>query len=45
MNKQVEKLQLDGTNEMLDDGLYYFIPISDILKKVEKKYRKKLGIN
>lgn len=42
--KNVEKLQLEGNNQMLDDGLFYFLPDKANKKKIEKIYRNNLGI-
>ncbi|MDU0419442.1 LCP family protein [Staphylococcus simulans] len=42
--KNVEKLQLEGDNQMLDDGLFYFLPDKANKKKIEKIYRNNLGI-
>lgn len=42
--KNVEKLQLEGDNQMLDDGLFYFLPDESNKKKIEKIYRNNLGI-
>lgn len=42
--KHTEKLQLQGQNEILDDGLYYFLPNKANKEKIEKEYRKNLGI-
>lgn len=43
-NKNVEKIQLEGDNQVLDDGLFYFLPDKDNKKEVEKIYRDNLGI-
>lgn len=42
--KNVKKLQLEGDNQMLDDGLFYFLPDEANKKKIEKIYRDNLGI-
>ncbi|MCD8914596.1 LCP family protein [Staphylococcus simulans] len=43
-DKNIEKLQLEGTNQVLDDGLYYFVPDTESKEDVVQEYRKNLGL-
>ena len=42
--RNVERIQLEGTGETMEDGLWYFLPDEESLKEAEKKYKENLEI-
>ncbi len=42
--RNVERIQLEGTGETMEDGLWYFLPDEESLKEAERKYKENLEI-
>lgn len=42
--KNMEKYQLEGEGDTLEDGLWYFLPYEDSINEISAKYRKNLEL-